>query len=146
MSNVYLEKIASLTGAIGSTLRSVGRVGYKAVSNLGNQAHLAMGGGFRDVAARDLKITDPSKLVGIKNAKTLGRAFQKTLPPKSSNRFVRAETQKYLRPAVRGLQQQQTDARIILAGTAGGVGFGVNAIKNRTDNANQSQYQQQYQY
>lgn len=147
MANVYLEKIASLAGAVAEGAAAVGRVAAKGVVNgakaLGKQVHLSMGGGFRDHAFHKLGIKDSVELARFggsrKGINELRNATIKKANPKNSAE-LRAKIKEFRSKTVPQLKRDQTDARIITGTAVGATAYGAHKIKSKADEPNVQTY------
>lgn len=134
MNNIYLEKIASLTGAAMGAAAAVGRVAYKGVKAVANQAHLATGGAYMNHAQNVLGIKDPQKLARMGGSKKqLWQATKKNLGANPNKRQVRDAFKTFKDDTLPGLKNTQTDARIALGATAAAGAYAGSKIKSKLD-------------
>lgn len=131
MANKYLEKIAMGIGSgIRAVVSGVGRVAKGTAKAVGNQVHLAGGGGFRDYAHNHFGVKDPFELSkftfggGRADAKRLMRMAQKHNKAGFSYPNDAKSMKGWARGAIGDLQKKQLDARIRVGamGAAGAVG------------------------
>lgn len=162
MPNKYLVKLASgnafanaITGAakvVGTVVGAGTRVAGKGVKALGNQVHLATGGAYRDHAFKNLGVTDPAKLMKINGSQAglreMARAAQKAKMPNAPSGTILGrspELKADFRKGMKGLQNKQMDARIVVGGTAAaGAALTMKAKEKITERKNQGAYYQQY--
>jgi len=147
VTNKYLEKIASLGGAIAAGAGSVGRVAAKGVKALGHQVHLATGGVYTTHAEKVLGVRDPYKLAerfAGKESTVVGNIWKDTrakLGPTASKADKSNAYKKFKANTLTDLQKKQRDARLIVGGTAALGATGVVKAKSALDNKNVQTYQ-----
>ena len=131
MGNKYLEKCASM---FGSTIGAVGTFGKNVAKEVGNQFHLATGGGIRNYAQKEFGINDAKKLIQFTES-TSGR---KQILTKLKAEGIKNPSQH--------LRNQTNSARLSSGLIIGGTGYGAYNLARSIPptQSNQDSYPQYY--